>query len=331
MTHDARPVISPDDVAAAAARLDGVAHRTPVATSRTLDELVGATVLLKTENLQRGGAFKFRGAYNKLSRLTAAELSRGVCAWSSGNHAQAVALSAALLGTHATILMPEDAPSAKRAATEGYGADVLTYDRYTEDREAIARELAEVRGLVPVPAYDDPLVMAGQGTAALELIEDGGPLDALVVPMSGGGLMAGCGTAARGLLPGVELFGAEPTAGDDTLRSLRAGERVRIPVPRTIADGQQVEIPGVLTFDVNRRQLTDVLLVDDSELVATMTLLFERLKTVVEPSGASALAAVLGNADLFRGKRVGVILSGGNIGLERFVSLLHAPLARNEK
>jgi threonine dehydratase len=331
MTHDARPVISPDDVAAAAARLDGVAHRTPVATSRTLDELVGATVLMKTENLQRGGAFKFRGAYNKLSRLTAAELSRGVCAWSSGNHAQAVALSAALLGTHATILMPEDAPSAKRAATEGYGADVLTYDRYTEDREAIARELAEVRGLVPVPAYDDPLVMAGQGTAALELIEDGGPLDALVVPMSGGGLMAGCGTAARGLLPGVELFGAEPTAGDDTLRSLRAGERVRIPVPRTIADGQQVEIPGVLTFDVNRRQLTDVLLVDDGELVATMTLLFERLKTVVEPSGASALAAVLGNADLFRGKRVGVILSGGNIGLERFVSLLHAPLARNEK
>lgn len=331
MTHDARPVISPDDVAAAAARLDGVAHHTPVATSRTLDELVGATVLLKTENLQRGGAFKFRGAYNKLSRLTAAELSRGVCAWSSGNHAQAVALSAAMLGTHATILMPEDAPSAKRAATEGYVADVLTYDRYTEDREAIARELAEVRGLVPVPAYDDPLVMAGQGTAALELIEDGGPLDALVVPMSGGGLMAGCGTAARGLLPDVELFGAEPTAGDDTLRSLRAGERVRIPVPRTIADGQQVEIPGVLTFDVNRRQLTDVLLVDDSELVATMTLLFERLKTVAEPSGASALAAVLGNADLFRGKRVGVILSGGNVGLERFVSLLHAHLARNEK
>lgn len=331
MTNDARPLVSPDDVAAAATRLAGIAHRTPVATSRTLDELIGATVLLKTENLQRAGAFKFRGAYNKLSRLTAAELSRGVCAWSSGNHAQAVALSAALLGTHATILMPRDAPSAKRAATEGYGADVLTYDRYTEDREAIARELAEVRGLVPVPAYDDPLVMAGQGTAALELIEDGGPLDALVVPMSGGGLMAGCGTAARGLLPGVELFGAEPTAGDDTLRSLRAGERVRIPVPRTIADGQQVEIPGVLTFDVNRRQLTDVLLVDDGELVATMTLLFERLKTVVEPSGASALAAVLGNADLFRGKRVGVILSGGNIGLERFVSLLHAYRTRNEK
>lgn len=331
MTNDARPLVSPDDVAAAATRLAGIAHRTPVATSRTLDELTGATVLLKTENLQRAGAFKFRGAYNKLSRLTAAELSRGVCAWSSGNHAQAVALSAALLGTHATILMPRDAPSAKRAATEGYGADVLTYDRYTEDREAIARELAEVRGLVPVPAYDDPLVMAGQGTAALELIEDGGPLDALVVPMSGGGLMAGCGTAARGLLPSVELFGAEPTVGDDTLRSLRAGQRVRIPVPRTIADGQQVEIPGALTFEVNRRQLTDVLLVDDGELITTMTLLFERLKTVVEPSGASALAAVLGNIDLFRGKRVGVILSGGNIGLHRFLTLLDAHRSRNEE
>lgn len=237
MTNDARPLVSPDDVAAAATRLAGVAHRTPVATSRTLDELTGATVLLKTENLQRAGAFKFRGAYNKLSRLTAAELSRGVCAWSSGNHAQAVALSAALLGTHATILMPRDAPSAKRAATEGYGADVLTYNRYTEDREAIARELAEVRGLVPVPvpAYDDPLVMAGQGTAALELIEDSGPLDALVVPMSGGGLMAGCGTAARGLLPSVELFGAEPTVGDDTLRSLArrsAGPHPRPPHDR---------------------------------------------------------------------------------------------------
>jgi threonine dehydratase len=318
----AEVLISPDDVAAARSRIAGVAHRTPVVTSRTLDQLTGATMLLKAESLQRGGAFKFRGAYNKVSTLTAEELSRGVCAWSSGNHAQAVALSAAALGTRATILMPEDAPTAKRAATQGYGAEILTYDRYTEDREAIARELADVRGLVPVPAYDDPIVMAGQGTAALELIEDAGPLDALVAPMSGGGLMAGCGTAARGLLPEVELFGAEPTAGDDTLRSLRAGDRIRIPVPRTIADGQQVDIPGELTFEVNRRQLTDVLLVDDDDLISAMAFMFERLKLVIEPSGASALAAVLRNTHRFRGKRVGVILSGGNIGLERFISLL---------
>lgn len=323
MTTTLRPPISPEDIATAAAHLAGIAHRTPILTSRTLDRLTGANVLLKAENLQRGGAFKFRGAYNKLSQLTAEELSRGVCAWSSGNHAQAVALSAALHGSHATILMPEDAPAAKRAATEGYGATVLTYDRYTEDREALAHELAEVRGLVPIPAYDDPLVMAGQGTAALEFIEDGGPLDALVVPMSGGGLMAGSGTAARALLPQVELFGAEPTAGDDTLRSLRAGARVRIPVPRTIADGQQVEIPGSLTFEVNRQQLTDVLLTDDDALLDTMALLFERLKIVVEPSGASALAVVLNHPDLFRDKRVGVIISGGNIGVERFIALLH--------
>jgi threonine dehydratase len=320
-------LISPDDVAAARSRIAGVAHRTPVVTSRTLDQLTGATMLLKAENLQRGGAFKFRGAYNKLSTLTADDLSRGVCAWSSGNHAQAVALSASMLGTRATILMPADAPTAKRAATEGYGAEILTYDRYNEDREAIARELAEVRGLVPVPAYDDALVMAGQGTAALELIEDAGPLDALVVPMSGGGLMAGCGTAARGLLPDVELFGAEPAAGDDTLRSLRAGQRIRIPVPRTIADGQQVEIPGELTFEVNRRQLTDVLLVDDDDLISAMAFMFERLKLIIEPSGASALAAVLRNTHRFGGKRVGVILSGGNIGLERFISLLSTSTA----
>jgi threonine dehydratase len=330
MTSTRSPLVSLEDVGAAAGRIAGIAHRTPVVTSRSLDKRTGATVLLKAENFQRGGAFKFRGAYNKLSTLSADEISRGVCAWSSGNHAQAVALSAALFGTHATILMPEDAPISKRAATEAYGAEVVGYDRYNEDRETIARELAEVRGLVPIPAYDDPYVMAGQGTAALELIEDAGPLDALVVPMSGGGLMAGCGTAARGRLPNVELFGAEPTLGDDTLRSLRAGERVRIPVPRTIADGQQVETPGALTFEVNRRQVNDVLLVDDSDLLTTMAFLFERLKLVVEPSGASALTAVLKNADLFQGKRVGVILSGGNIGLDRFCSLLHPHIARKE-
>jgi threonine dehydratase len=322
------PLVSLDDVGAAAGRIAGVAHRTPVVTSKGLDKRTGATVLLKAENFQRGGAFKFRGAYNKLCTLSAEEISRGVCAWSSGNHAQAVALCAALFETHATILMPHDAPIAKRAATEAYGAEVVGYDRYQQDRETIARELAVVRGLVPIPAYDDPDVMAGQGTAALELIEDAGPLDALVVPMSGGGLMAGCGTAARGRLPDVELFGAEPTMGDDTLRSLRAGARVRIPVPHTIADGQQVDTPGALTFEVNRRQVNDVLLVDDRDLITTMAFLFERLKLVVEPSGASALAAVLKNAGLFAGKRVGVILSGGNIGLDRFCSLIDLHIAR---
>ncbi|GCD93098.1 pyridoxal-phosphate dependent enzyme [Embleya hyalina] len=314
-------VITFADVRAAADRIAGVAHRTPVLTSRTLDESVGATVLLKAENLQRAGAFKFRGAYNRISTLSADELARGVCTWSSGNHAQAVALSAALVGTHATVLMPEDAPAAKRSATEGYGATVVTYDRYREDREVKARELADARRLVPVPAFDDPMVMAGQGTAALELIEDAGPVDTLVVPVSGGGLMAGCATAARALLPGVELIGVEPVAGNDTVRSIAAGKRVRIPVPHTIADGQQVEIPGALTFEVNRRLVDDFLLVEDDELIATMTLLFERLKTVVEPSGASALAAVLGNPARFAGRRVGVILSGGNVGIERFASL----------
>jgi threo-3-hydroxy-L-aspartate ammonia-lyase len=320
-------VIVLEDVQAAADRLAGVAHRTPVLTSRTLDERTGATLLLKAENLQRAGAFKFRGAYNRISTLSGEELARGVCAWSSGNHAQAVALSAALVRTPATILMPEDAPAAKRAATEGYGATVVTYDRYRDDRDALAQALTRERDLVAVPPFDHELVMAGQGTVALELIEDAGPLDVLVVPMSGGGLMAGCGTAARALLPDVELIGVEPSAGDDTKRSLAAGERVRIPVPRTIADGLQVETPGALTFEVNRRQVDDVLLVDDEALIRTMAVLFERLKIVVEPSGASALAAVLGNPGRFAGRRVGVVLSGGNVGLDQFAALIARPPA----
>jgi threo-3-hydroxy-L-aspartate ammonia-lyase len=315
-------VIGFDDVKAAAERLAGVAHRTPVLTSRTLDRRSGATLLLKAENLQRAGAFKFRGAYNRISTLSSDELARGVCTWSSGNHAQAVALSAALVDTRATILMPEDAPAAKRAATEEYGATVVTYDRYQEDRDALAQELTRRHDLVPVPPFEDDLVMAGQGTVALELVEDAGPLDVLVVPVSGGGLMAGCGTAARSLLPDVELIGVEPAAGDDTKRSLAEGRRVRIPVPHTIADGLQVEVPGALTFEVNRRQVDDILLVDDQALVDTMGLLFERLKVVVEPSGASALAAVLSDPERFAGRRVGVVLSGGNVGLERFTQLL---------
>lgn len=318
----ARGIVGIDAIRVAAERLDGVAHRTPMLTSRTLDTLTGATVLMKAENFQRAGAFKFRGAYNKIASLTPEQLARGVCTWSSGNHAQAVALAASLLGTTATVLMPMDAPTTKRAATEGYGASVVTYDRYSEDREALAAELANDRGLTAIPAYDDPLVMAGQGTAALELIDDAGEVDVLVVPMSGGGLMAGCGVAARALLPGIELIGAEPAAGDDTKRSLAAGARVRIPVPHTIADGQQVETPGRLTFEVNRVQVNDVLLVEDDDLVEAMRFLFERLKVVVEPSGVSALTAVLTNPDRFRGRRIGLILSGGNIGTDRFLSLL---------
>jgi threonine dehydratase len=315
-------VIGLEDVKAAAERLSGVAHRTPVLTSRTLDERSGATLLLKAENLQRGGAFKFRGAYNRISTMSADELGRGVCAWSSGNHAQAVALSAALVGTRAMILMPEDAPAAKRAATEGYGATVVTYDRYDEDRDSLAQALTREHDLVAVPPFDDELVMAGQGTVALELIEDAGPLDALVVPVSGGGLIAGCGTAARALLPDVELIGVEPATGDDTKRSLAEGRRIRIAVPHTIADGLQVEVPGALTFEINRGQVDDVLLVDDQALVDTMALLFERLKVVVEPSGAIGLAAVLADPGRFAGRRVGVVLSGGNVGLDRFAELV---------
>ncbi len=317
--------LSLDSVRAAARQIAGVAHHTPVITSATVDAMTGAQVVFKAENLQRAGAFKFRGAYTKISTLTAAERARGVCTWSSGNHAQAVALAANLVGTHATVLMPHDAPAAKRAATEGYGATVVSYDRYHEDREALARDLADAHGLVPIPAFDDWQVMAGQGTTALELIEDAGPLDTLVVPVSGGGLMAGCGTAARGLLPDVELIGVEPAAGDDTHRSLTAGHRIRIPVPHTIADGQQVEIPGALTFAINQPQITDVLLVSDEAILTAMRLLFERLKLVVEPSGATALAAVLTNPTRFTGRRVGVVLSGGNVGVDRFTALMHTP------
>jgi len=323
MPHDEpAPLITIADVRAAVERLSGVAHRTPVLTSRTLDRLTGATVLLKAENLQRGGAFKFRGAYNTISALPVADLSRGVCTSSSGNHAQAVALSCALVGTRATVLMPSDTPAGKRAATEGYGAEVVTYDRYRQNREELAAELTERLGAIPVPPYDHPMVMAGQGTVAVELISDAGPIDVLVVPVGGGGLLAGCGVAARALLPRVELIGVEPNEGDDTARSLQAGERVHIPMPRTIADGQQAEAPGLLTFEVNRRQVDEILLVSDQDIVATMALLFERLKTVVEPSGASALAGVLTHPDRFRGRRVGVVLSGGNIDVPRFNALM---------
>ena len=315
-------MISLDDVHAAARRLDGVAHRTPVLHSRTLDERTGATVMLKAEGLQRTGSFKFRGAFNRIAAIPDAEAAAGVCAWSSGNHAQAVALAAALRGAPATILMPEDAPASKVAATQGYGAEIVRYDRYGESREEIGRALAAERGLVDVPPYDHPLIMAGQGTAALELLEDAGELDALLVCVGGGGLIAGCATAAKGLQPGLRVVGVEPAAGDDTKRSLAAGERVRIPVPRTIADGQQVDAPGELTFPVVQRLVDDVLLATDEQIVAAMRFLFERLKVVAEPSGACALAALLADPNPFRGMRVGVTLSGANVGADRFAELL---------
>jgi len=318
------PLIELDDVRAAAERLRGVAHRTPALTSRTLDDAVGAAVHVKAECFQRGGAFKFRGAYNKISSLSPDELARGVLAYSSGNHAQAVALSARLLDTTATIVMPEDAPAAKVEATRGYGAEIVTYDRFAESREEIGASLAADRGAVLVRPYDDPLVMAGQGTVALELLEDAEELDVLVVPVSGGGLIAGCATAAKALLPSVRVVGVEPEAGDDTRRSLAAGKRVRIDVPRTIADGLQSPEPGELTFEVNRLLVDEVVTVGDAEIVDAMAFLFDRMKLVAEPSGAVGVAALLTGRIDVRGSRAGVVLSGGNVGASRFADLLGA-------
>jgi len=305
-------MITADDVRAAARLLEGVAHRTPVVTSRTL----GEHVVLKPECLQRGGAFKFRGAYNKIASLPAGT---PVLAFSSGNHAQAVALASKLLGSTAMILMPTDAPRSKVEATRGYGAEIVTYDRYTEDREAIGDELARERGLELVRPYDDELVMAGQGTAALELLEDAGVVDTLVTPVGGGGLIAGCATIAREL--GVRrVVGVEPEAGDDWRRSFAAGEPVRIEVPRTIADGLQTTSPGRLTWEVGSRLVDEVVTVTDEQIVEAMRFTFERLKLVVEPSGAVGIAAV--REGLVRGSRIGVIVSGGNVGAERFAQLL---------
>jgi threonine dehydratase len=314
-------VIDLDDVRRAAARLDGIAHHTPLVTSRTLDERTGASVRLKPENLQRIGAFKFRGAYNTVASLTPAERARGVVTASSGNHAQALALSAALHGIPATILMPEDAPASKAAATEGYGARIVRFDRYSADREALIADWAEREGLAVVHPYDDERIMAGQGTATLELMADGGGLDLLLVPVGGGGLIAGSATAATGVHPDCRVVGVEPESGDDTARSLAAGERVRVPVGRTIADGQQIDIPGERTFAVVRERVTAVVTVSDAEIVDAMRFAFERLKLVLEPSGASALAALLHGKVECAGLRTGVILSGGNVDVARFREL----------
>jgi threonine dehydratase len=316
-----------EDVERAAERLAGVAHRTPVLTSRTLDQRIGARVHLKAECFQRGGAFKFRGAYNKVSSLDEDALRRGVLAYSSGNHAQAVAIAAGMLGTSATIVMPEDAPAAKLDATRGYGAEIVAYDRWTQRREEIGAQLAEERGLELVAPYDDPLVMAGQGTVALELLGEAPELELLLAPVSGGGLIAGCATAAKALRPGIRVVGVEPEAGDDTQRSLAAGERVRIDVPRTIADGLQVPEPGELTFEINRRLVDEIVTVSDNEIVEAMVFLFDRLKLVVEPSGAVGVAALLTGKLDARDRSVGVVLSGGNVGAARFAELVSTAAA----
>lgn len=313
-------MIEIDDVRAAAKRLEGVANKTPVVSSRTLDALVDASVHLKAESFQRGGAFKFRGAYNKISSLPEEERSRGVIAFSSGNHAQAVAIAARLLGTSATIVMPKDAPAAKLEATRGYGAEIVPYDRWTEDREAIGARLAEERGLALVKPYDDPLVMAGQGTTALELLDEVPDLDVLVVPIGGGGLIAGCATVAKALRSDMRVVGVEPEAANDTQRSLAAGERVQIDLPHTIADGLQSPSPGELTFEVNRHRVDEVVTVSEDEIVAAMAFLFDRMKLVTEPSGAVGVAALLNGR--VRGDRIGVVISGGNVGAARFAELL---------
>ena len=305
--------VSYADVAAAAKRIEGAAHRTPVLTSATADELTGAKIFFKPENLQRMGAFKFRGAYNAIAKLDADARKRGVLAFSSGNHAQAMALAGRLLGVAATIVMPSDAPAIKLAATRGYGAEVITYDRMTEDREALARKIAAERGLTLIPPYDHADVIAGQGTAAKELIEDAGPLDYLFVCVGGGGLISGCALAAHELSPGCKVIGVEPEAGNDMQQSFRAGKIVTIPVPQTIADGAQTTHAGQLTFPIIRALVSDIFTVSDAQLIEAMKFFVARMKIVVEPTGCLAAAAVFGKEIDLTGKRVGVILSGGNV------------------
>jgi len=311
-----------DDVLAAARRIEGHAHRTPVLTSRTVDAELGATVFFKCENLQRMGAFKFRGAFNALSRFDAQQRKAGVVAFSSGNHAQAIALSAKLLGIPATIVMPHDAPAAKVAATRGYGGTVVVYDRYKEDREQIGRRLAQENGMTLIPPYDHPDVLAGQGTAAKELFDEAGPLDALFVPLGGGGLLSGTALATRALAPGCKLYGVEPEVGNDGQQSFRSGSIVHIDTPKTIADGAQTQHLGNITFAIIRRDVDDILTASDAELVEAMRFFASRMKLVVEPTGCLGFAAARRMAQQWQGKRIGVVLSGGNVDLERFCKLL---------
>jgi threonine dehydratase len=313
-----------DDVVAAAKRIDGFAHRTPVMTSRTVNEEFGAEVFFKCENLQRMGAFKFRGAFNALSKFDEGQRRRGVVAFSSGNHAQAVALSARLLDMPATIVMPHDAPAVKVAATKGYGGNVVIYDRYKEDREQIGRELADRHGLTLIPPYDHPDVMAGQGTAAKELFEEVGALDAFFVPLGGGGLLSGSALSTRALSPDCKLYAVEPEAGNDGQQSFRSGQIVHIETPRTIADGAQTQHLGNYTFPIIRRDVNDVLTASDAELVECMRFFAARMKLVVEPTGCLGFAAARQMKDQLKGKRIGILISGGNVDIQRFAELLSA-------
>jgi threonine dehydratase len=311
-----------EDVARAAGRIAGVAHRTPVMTSRTADQATGARLFFKCENLQRAGAFKFRGAYNAVAALSEAERARGVVAFSSGNHAQAIALAASLQGTRAVIVMPTDAPAMKVEATNGYGAEIVLYDRYTEDREAIGRRLASERGLNLIPPFDHPQVIAGQGTAAKELIEEVGPLDWLFVPAGGAGLLAGTALSAAALSRGCKVVGVEPEAGDDAQRSFRSGQIVEIAQPRSIADGALTTRVGDLNFPIVKALAHDIVTASDAQLVETMRFFAERMKIVVEPTGCLAAAAVLASKAIGPGERVGVVISGGNIDMSSFARLL---------
>lgn len=320
----AKFAISFEDVKSAADRIAGVANRTPVITSRTINELTGYEVYFKGENFQRVGAFKFRGAYNALSRLTPAEKARGVVTHSSGNHAQGIALAAKLLGIAATIVMPADAPVAKLAATRGYGAEVVLYDRQTEERADVSARLAQQRGLVFVHPYDHPHIMAGQGTAALELMQDVPDLDVLVAPIGGGGLLSGCATAASALRPDIRIFGVETETSNDWWQSFRRNERVKIPPPATIADGMRTQQPGELTWPIIRAKVADILLVSDDQVIAALKLLLFRLKILVEPTGAVAPAAVLQRLVGPAGSKVGVIISGGNIDAALLAQLLNS-------
>lgn len=311
-----------DDVIAAADRLENQAHQTPVFTSRTVNEELGAEVFFKCENFQRMGAFKFRGAFNALSRFDPSQRKGGVLAFSSGNHAQAISLAARILGIAATIVMPQDAPAAKMAATKGYGGQVVLYDRYTEDREAICRKLADEKGMTLIPPYDHPDVLAGQGTAARELFNEVGELDSLFAPLGGGGLLSGSALAARALSPACKVYGVEPEAGNDGQQSFRTGSIVHIDTPRTIADGAQTQHLSPLTFAIIRRDVDDILTASDSELIECMRFFAARMKMLVEPTGCLGFAAARRIKNQIKGQRVGVVLSGGNVDLTRLCELL---------
>ncbi|UVK97649.1 threo-3-hydroxy-L-aspartate ammonia-lyase [Pseudomonas sp. B21-048] len=318
------PVILPtfNEVVAAANRLEGFAHKTPVLTSRTIDEEIGAQIFFKCENLQRTGSFKFRGAFNSLAKFDEQQRKAGVVAFSSGNHAQGIALAAALLKMPATIVMPNDAPAAKVAATKGYGATIIFYDRYTEDREAIGRALAAEHGMTLIPSYDHPDVLSGQGTAAKELLESTGPLDVLFVGLGGGGMLSGTTLSTRALAPECLIYGVEPEAGNDGQESFRKGEIVHIDTPDTIADGAQTQHLGHYTFPIILNGVNDIVTVSDQELIAAMKFFAERMKIMVEPTGCLGLAAVRKMKDQLQGKKVGIIITGGNVDIERYARFL---------